>query len=164
LGLGFGQDYTSTGTSKRILFISSSGAVPAHWALFEQRKKLLLATSQATDYWIHFENDPKKLDPELMSRAYAKPDAVWTGGFNSESLKAIDFDSYTDIHLAIDKNSLKTFSKQVQTKATILCRVDERMACGVGLCFSCSVFTKDGPKRSCVQGPWYSIRDIELDL
>ena len=38
--------------------------------------------------------------------------------------------------------------------------LEEKMGCGVGLCFSCSVSTQSGMKRCCLEGPWFEARDI----
>lgn|GEM_PF-726451 len=38
--------------------------------------------------------------------------------------------------------------------------LEEKMACGIGLCFSCSVMTCRGPERCCLEGPWFRSGDI----
>lgn len=38
--------------------------------------------------------------------------------------------------------------------------VEERMACGVGVCLGCAYPTKDGMKRVCVEGPVFKIEEI----
>jgi len=38
--------------------------------------------------------------------------------------------------------------------------IDERMACGVGVCLGCMVKTHDGYKTSCVEGPVFRFSDL----
>lgn len=38
--------------------------------------------------------------------------------------------------------------------------LEEKMGCGVGLCFSCSVMTDRGPERCCLEGPWFCASEI----
>ncbi|MSR77338.1 MAG: dihydroorotate dehydrogenase electron transfer subunit [Candidatus Omnitrophica bacterium] len=40
--------------------------------------------------------------------------------------------------------------------------VDKPMACGVGACLGCMVKTSDGWKASCVEGPVFNFKDIDL--
>ena len=47
-------------------------------------------------------------------------------------------------------------------EAGVACQVsmERRMACGVGACLSCVVDTKDGKKRSCVDGPIFDAKEL----
>jgi dihydroorotate dehydrogenase electron transfer subunit len=38
--------------------------------------------------------------------------------------------------------------------------LEVRMGCGTGVCYSCSIRTKQGMKRACKEGPIFNIRDI----
>ena len=38
--------------------------------------------------------------------------------------------------------------------------LEKRMACGIGACLSCVVKTKEGNKRSCVDGPIFDAREV----
>jgi dihydroorotate dehydrogenase electron transfer subunit len=38
--------------------------------------------------------------------------------------------------------------------------LEERMACGVGACYGCSVITRNGPKQVCHDGPVFELADI----
>ncbi|RLD16180.1 MAG: NAD-dependent dihydroorotate dehydrogenase B electron transfer subunit [Caldiserica bacterium] len=39
---------------------------------------------------------------------------------------------------------------------------EERMGCGIGLCRCCVIFTKDGNKRVCIDGPVFSKDEVDL--
>ena len=38
--------------------------------------------------------------------------------------------------------------------------LEKRMACGIGACLSCIVETKQGRKRSCVDGPVFNASEV----
>jgi dihydroorotate dehydrogenase electron transfer subunit len=38
--------------------------------------------------------------------------------------------------------------------------LEERMACGVGACYGCTVKTRNGPKQVCQDGPVFDMADI----
>jgi dihydroorotate dehydrogenase electron transfer subunit len=42
----------------------------------------------------------------------------------------------------------------------LLFAMEERMGCGLGLCFSCAIKTKDGPKLCCTYGPVFSHSEL----
>lgn len=41
--------------------------------------------------------------------------------------------------------------------------LEERMACGIGACLGCTVFTKGGPKRVCRDGPVFPAEELLWD-
>ncbi|MCX6007100.1 MAG: dihydroorotate dehydrogenase electron transfer subunit [Chloroflexi bacterium] len=54
------------------------------------------------------------------------------------------------------ENQIQTYlrGKDVQVSLEV------RMGCGTGVCYSCSIRTKQGMKRVCKEGPVFNIRDI----
>jgi dihydroorotate dehydrogenase electron transfer subunit len=59
--------------------------------------------------------------------------------------------------------SLKTLLEAAKVPCQV--SVEERMACGMGLCFGCVVETKDETnpyKRVCKEGPVFSLWDLSL--
>jgi dihydroorotate dehydrogenase electron transfer subunit len=49
-------------------------------------------------------------------------------------------------------------ARKVKNPAQVSLEV--RMGCGTGVCYSCSIRTKQGMKRVCKEGPVFNIRDI----
>jgi dihydroorotate oxidase B, electron transfer subunit (EC 1.3.3.1) len=41
--------------------------------------------------------------------------------------------------------------------------IEERMACGVGVCLGCAVSAKSGYKRVCKDGPVFDIDEIDWE-
>jgi dihydroorotate dehydrogenase electron transfer subunit len=38
--------------------------------------------------------------------------------------------------------------------------LEERMACGTGVCYSCAVFARRGVRLVCKDGPMFELRDV----
>jgi len=52
--------------------------------------------------------------------------------------------------------------KKIAESRGIKCQVslEQRMGCGIGACLSCIVETKQGRKRSCVDGPVFDASEV----
>lgn len=50
----------------------------------------------------------------------------------------------------------------IAEEAGVECRIslEKRMACGIGACLSCVVETREGKRRSCVDGPVFDAKDV----
>ena len=58
---------------------------------------------------------------------------------------------------------LEAISKQVDNKAMakpVQVSLEVRMGCGLGTCYGCSIKTKQGMQRVCIEGPVFNIKDI----
>jgi len=58
---------------------------------------------------------------------------------------------------------LEAISKQVDNKAIakpVQVSLEVRMGCGSGTCYGCSIKTKQGMQRVCLEGPVFNIKDI----
>lgn len=56
--------------------------------------------------------------------------------------------------------ALHAFFEKEGTETRFWMSLEERMACGVGACLGCSIPTKSGYKRVCVEGPIFDSREI----
>ena len=59
--------------------------------------------------------------------------------------------------IAQQKNDFKLAGKQVQVSLEV------RMGCGAGVCYSCSIHTKQGLKQVCKDGPVFNFDDVFWD-
>ena len=62
--------------------------------------------------------------------------------------------------MAVNKDRLKLDGKAVQVSLEV------RMGCGRGICYGCTIKTRDGLKQVCTDGPVFGLEDIvreELD-
>jgi dihydroorotate dehydrogenase electron transfer subunit len=53
--------------------------------------------------------------------------------------------------------------KRWRNKKPVQVSLETRMGCGIGACFSCSIKTKNGMKRVCLDGPVFNLDDIILE-
>lgn len=53
--------------------------------------------------------------------------------------------------------------QQWREKKSIQISLEVRMGCGIGACFSCSIKTKHGTKRVCLDGPVFDLDEVILE-
>jgi len=53
--------------------------------------------------------------------------------------------------------------QQRQSRKPIQVSLEVRMGCGIGACFSCSIKTKHGMKRVCLDGPVFDLDEVILE-
>ena len=193
LGKGFDETFLND-LSKQILFLSKGAGAAATTALFEARRNHRTKAFPAPfciDSWIHEDVSLETLCKELQMRNFIKPDHVLLNQSVGQSLSfgtqgSSSPGSLTELpeyefakllpakftHVmasgfrAPELLSLKNKLSGLEATrgAQVLMRVDERMGCGIGLCFSCSVLTPRGPVSSCLEGPWFEASEVETHL
>jgi dihydroorotate dehydrogenase electron transfer subunit len=60
-------------------------------------------------------------------------------------------------------NTIASEKQQWQNKKLVQVSLEIRMGCGIGACFSCSIKTKRGMKRVCLDGPVFNLDDVILE-
>lgn len=56
--------------------------------------------------------------------------------------------------------ALVKFWEEKNIKTPLLLAMEEKMACGLGICFSCSIKTQNGPKLCCQYGPIFINQEL----
>ncbi len=141
------------------IFLSEGARLAGVFAMIHLRRKLQLQQQLPTDFWWHTETRKEFMDAEIHSRAYVKPDAI---GFSETQIlipENLDLTKYSKV-IAVGsedfQNSWAKLANQYSNlDGNLWLRRDAPMACGIGLCFSCTVETAQGPQRSCLEGPWF---------
>ena len=169
LGQGFSS---STLRASRLLLVS--GGVGAASVL-----PLALARGIAPkDLWIHGDRDESTLDGELMSATH-RPTYVCLEtlpeksiGFHPgrvtdliQSISAENAAGLAGVVACGPSPMLEAVAKVCASssrlqKLPVILGLEERMGCGIGICFSCSVWTNDGMKRLCTEGPWFAANEM----
>jgi dihydroorotate dehydrogenase electron transfer subunit len=174
LGHGFDSDWATSQSS--VLLIS--GGVGAASLLPVAHAQQQLGKSF---FWLHGERDPASLDVE-WSQSPLGPQQIWIeegaisgksqsgrvtqGILNLESLLGVEqCKNFSSIVVCGPTPMLEAVSKtvlQIPLLKTIpvYLGLEEKMGCGIGLCFSCSVWTESGMKRLCTEGPWFQASEI----
>jgi dihydroorotate dehydrogenase electron transfer subunit len=130
------------------------------------------------DLWIHGDRDADSLDRDLVSSTFRPTQLCLevcppsSTGFHPgrvtdviRSLSAEHVKGVSAIVACGPSPMLDAVAKccaqhESLKNLPVVLGLEERMGCGIGLCFSCSVWTKDGMKRLCTEGPWFKANDI----
>ncbi|MBP7844434.1 MAG: hypothetical protein KA116_06425 [Proteobacteria bacterium] len=174
LPLGAPIDSSVLKSKSPILFISGGVGAASILSLYQFRKTLLKGNKKTKDFWIHGErslldwdkNIPiDKLLLEEKSRPRISKKIQWAQGRVTQSLAELSQSSFETVVVCGPTPMLEAVSLEIQKtwtskKVKILLGLEEKMACGIGLCFSCSVLCDSGMKRCCLEGPWFEYKNI----
>jgi NAD(P)H-flavin reductase len=142
-----------------MLFLSEGPLSAAVWAYFElRRKSRLVLGSDQQDFWMHREPSQDFVDAELMSRSYARPDQVVIGSDWAATDLDLKKSRYASAVCALSEASFAQVVNRVPSAHLV--RANPRMACGLGLCYSCTVVCEGQARRACLEGPWFSSFEV----
>ena len=51
--------------------------------------------------------------------------------------------------------------KYIEQAGQVRVSLDMKMACGIGECLGCVISTDKGPKRVCVDGPFFMAKEVD---
>jgi dihydroorotate dehydrogenase electron transfer subunit len=162
LGNGFSIE---TASKKLLLIAGGIGIAPlvflAQKALDEGRSVKLLLGARKQDALYH-----KELLPNGIETVFTTDD----GTFGKKGMVSKFVREYVDwadqIYACGPLAMYKEIADQRQKwpgKKPIQVSLEVRMGCGIGACFSCSVKTKNGMKRVCLDGPVFNLDDVILE-
>jgi dihydroorotate dehydrogenase electron transfer subunit len=162
LGNGFHVKSTST---KLLLVAGGIGIAPltflAQQALAEEKTVTLLLGAHARN-----ELYPQKLLPNAAKTIVTTEDGSYGEKGKVTDILSRYVDSVDQIYacgpLAMYKEMAKQRQKWQRKKPTQI-SLEVRMGCGLGACFSCSIKTRNGMKRVCLDGPVFNLDDITLE-
>lgn len=80
-----------------------------------------------------------------------------TKGFVTDVLRLKNI-SYDYFYACGPKPMLKAVCSAIHTPGEV--SLEERMGCGAGFCYGCSIQTKNGPRRVCKDGPVFKKEDL----
>jgi dihydroorotate dehydrogenase electron transfer subunit len=162
LGHGF---YIKPNSKKLLLVAGGIGIAPltflAQQASAQEKSVTLLLGAQAKD-----ELYPQKLLPSGIKTIITTED----GSYGEEGKVTDILSRYVDwadqIYACGPLAMYKTIAgerKQWRDKKPVQVSLETRMGCGIGACFSCSIKTKNGMKRVCLDGPVFNLDDVTLE-
>ncbi|MBS1985234.1 MAG: hypothetical protein JST16_13775 [Bdellovibrionales bacterium] len=171
--LPLGQPFEkSLFTAQRLLLVSGGVGAASLWPLAVARSKRGLRS-----LWLHGDRDLPSYDRELF-QSTDRPDRValeagdvpgdFSRGRVTDLMREVmpeDLRSIEALVVCGPSPMLEAVSKTALSIPELAALpvhlgLEERMGCGVGLCFSCSVWTRAGMKRLCTEGPWFEAREI----
>ncbi len=149
-----------------VLFLS--GGVGGASILPIQEKRRL--QSQYKDIWVHGERDSQSLDKNLkidhlyFEKSENKNDVAKVGRI-TDFLTQPNWQSGFSAAVACGPSAMlegiDKIWEQQNVKIPLFLGLEEKMACGMGLCFSCSVKTNVGMARCCLEGPWFERKELK---
>jgi dihydroorotate dehydrogenase electron transfer subunit len=161
-----GNGFSIEPASKKLLLVAGGiGIAPLAFltqqALAQKKSAILLLGSQTKD----------KLYPPERLPSGIETIAITEDGSYGEKGKVTDILSrYSDwadqIYACGPLAMYKTIANQIQqqhVKKQFQISLELRMGCGIGACFSCSIKTKDGMKRVCLDGPVFNIDEVIME-
>jgi len=162
LGHGF---YISPTSKKLLLVAGGIGIAPltflAQQALDQEKSVTLLLGAGARD-----ELYPQKLLPDGIKTIITTED----GSYGKEGKVTDILSGYVDwadqIYACGPLAMYSTIAggrQQWQNKKPVQVSLEIRMGCGIGACFSCSIKTKNGMKRVCLDGPVFNLDEVILE-
>jgi len=161
-----GNGFSIKPASKKLLLIAGGiGVAPLAFlsqkSISEGRSVKLLLGARTKDGLY-----PKKLLPSGIETVIATDDgsAGEKGKLTDILHRYIDWPDqiYACGPLAM-YNTIAGEKQQWQNKKPVQVSLEIRMGCGIGACFSCSIKTKNGMKRVCLDGPVFNLDDIILE-
>lgn len=75
----------------------------------------------------------------------------------------IDFEKYDKIYTCGPGPMTKAILKKTEDRKKLEVSLENRMACGIGICYGCNVETKTGMKRVCKEGPIFNGSELILN-
>ena len=155
LGTGFSIDSCR---SRALLLGGGVGAAP----LYQLAKELCSQQKEVTVV-LGFNKEPEVMLVEDFENLGAKvyvatlDGSVGTRGFVTDvvKLKNINYDYF---YACGPMPMLKAVCETVRGRGEV--SLEERMGCGAGFCYCCSIQTKNGPRRVCKDGPVFKKEDL----
>lgn len=118
-----------------------------------------------TDLFIGFKDQPFLIDEikNMVSKVYTASENGSSGhkGYVTDILSLKDYDTVYCCGPEVMMNKVLKMADFNNKK--IYVSLEKRMACGVGACLGCAVWTKSGVKRACKEGPVFSGDELILD-
>ncbi|MDE6811900.1 MAG: dihydroorotate dehydrogenase electron transfer subunit, partial [Muribaculaceae bacterium] len=156
--LGNGFD-VSRGGERPLLIGGGIGIAPLYWLAKEliksgSRPVIVMGFNSAADVsWV---NEFRALTDEVVVATALGDYGI--KGFVTDTEPVRNAVEYSYYYSCGPMPMLRALGKQVQIGGEL--SLDERMACGFGICMCCSLATKDGTKRICKDGPVFTTDEL----
>jgi dihydroorotate dehydrogenase electron transfer subunit len=161
-----GNGYSLQPTSQKLLLLAGGvGIAPLYFLIQEAQKKqcsVVLLHGASTANHIYPKDMPCGIESNILTEDGSRGQKGMVTNFLVEHVDWADqifacgpMPMYRD--MASERRQLKLTGKSVQVS------LETRMGCGRGVCYSCTVKTKNGLKQVCRDGPVFELDDILWD-
>ena len=153
-GLGNGFD-TSACREKALLVGGGMGVAPLYLLAQEllaqgKQVQVILGFNQASE--ICLEEEFRALGVEVLISTADGSRGV--KGFVTDAIKTLGGSAYDYFYTCGPMVMMKAVCALCPTEGQA--SLEERMGCGFGICYGCTVATQDGPRRVCADGPVFT--------
>ena len=153
-GLGNGFD-TSACREKALLVGGGMGVAPLYLLAQEllaqgKQVQVILGFNQASG--ICLEDEFRALGVEVLVSTADGSRGV--KGFVTDAIKTLAGSAYDYFYTCGPMVMMKAVCALCPTEGQA--SLEERMGCGFGICYGCTVATQDGPRRVCADGPVFT--------
>jgi dihydroorotate dehydrogenase electron transfer subunit len=153
LGNGFNIE-----KGKTALVSGGIGLAPMEYLLTKLKRK-------NTDIFIGFKDKPYLIDEieNMVDNVFISSEDGISGykGYVTDILNLKDYDIIYCCGPEVMMNRVLKMAAALHKK--IYVSLEKRMACGVGACLGCAVWTKSGVKRACKEGPVFPGDELIID-
>ena len=84
-------------------------------------------------------------------------------GLATDIASKIISESHFDLIYTCGPSSMMKGIVEAAQKIPVEVSLENYFGCGIGLCSGCTIATKDGLKRACIEGPVFNGKIIEWD-
>lgn len=156
--LGNGFDVEACG-NRPLLVGGGIGVAPLYWLAREiiirgGSPTIVLGYNTAAD--VIYENEFRSLTPDVFIATAAGDAGV--KGFVTDVPSVKQGNEFTGYCACGPMPMLRALGQLLPERGQL--SLDERMACGFGVCMCCSLETKNGAKRICKDGPVFRTEDL----
>jgi dihydroorotate dehydrogenase electron transfer subunit len=169
-----GNGYTIYPDSKNLLLVAGGiGIAPLRFlvdvALKAGKKVTLIAGARSAAYLL-----PVSLSPGLLSKGVLPSgidvlNATEDGSEGFRGMATMLLPGYLEaadqVFACGPAGMFRTMAQMPELKGKpVQVSLEIMMACGVGVCYGCTIRTKSGLKQVCKDGPVFDLADIDIDL
>jgi dihydroorotate dehydrogenase electron transfer subunit len=158
-----GRGFTVKDSSRNLLLVAGGiGIAPLIWLAEEgiakgQNVTLLAGARTAAQVF-----PEAMLPPEVELVVTTEDGSLGRRGLVSEAFA--DYLPWADQVFACGPNpmfrALAEARRKLGLRKSVQILMEERMCCGTGVCFSCAVFARKGPRLVCKDGPMFEIHEV----
>ncbi len=163
MGNGFQVSPKPSGTLSYLMIAGGIGIAPLRFLVEKVKpwcRQIIVLQGAATAAKLY----PKELLPKDISLTVATDDGS-TGhkGFITDLIPA--FATTADLIVACGPMPMLKYMAENQNKLRLMGKpvyisMEMRMACGLGVCYGCTIRTKSGLKQVCKDGPVFDLNEI----
>ncbi len=155
-----GKGFSISLNSKKLLLVAGGIGIAPIRFLADEAVKLGLSVTLLCGTPTSHRYPPERLPPEIELVTVTEDGSIGKEGLVTDLLP--DFTSWADQVFACGPMSMyQTIAAQkLQKTKPVQVSLEVRMGCGLGVCYGCTIKTRNGLRQVCKDGPVFDLDDI----